>query len=155
MEHLDLITMATNAGGIPEGRQSVRLRVMHLDHLATRIIQAAGAARAQIDPAPVVRNAEGTWYHPALPKLDGSFRLDWFAYANGLDAKFVAMDEADLTPEALDRYHNSPAGDFSGWTPTPTPPAGKGWFCLAIYDDEDGPHAVFVRQPRQKEQRND
>lgn len=155
MEHLDLLTMATNAGGIPEGRQSVRLRTEHLHHLATRIIRAAGAVRTQIEPVPIARGDQGYFYHPALPgKLSDGFRLDWFAYANGLEAKPVAMDEDELTQEALDRYQSEDsAGDFSGWTPRP--PTGKGWFCLAIYDTEDGPQAVFVRQPRQQEPSHD
>ncbi|AMR79295.1 hypothetical protein [Cupriavidus nantongensis] len=145
MESLDLLQMATNAGGIPEGRHSVRMRAPDLHHLATRIIRAAGAVRADLQPAPVVRQPDGTFWHPALPAaMHDSFRLDWFAFANGMDAKCVAMNEADLSPAALARYESeATAGDFSGWEPKC--PAGKGWFCLAIYDTEDGPHAVFVR----------
>ncbi|WP_354675099.1 hypothetical protein [Cupriavidus alkaliphilus] len=148
MESLDLLQMAENAGGIREGRHSVRMRAPDLHHLATRIIRAAGAVRADVLPVPVERQPDGTFWHPALPPMkDEIFRLDWFAYANGMEAKCVAMNEADLTPAVLARYEaDATAGDFSGWEPQR--PAGKGWFCLAIYDTEDGPHAVFVRPLR-------
>lgn len=76
---------------------------------------------------------------------DESFRFEWFAAANGFDAKFVVMEDDELAGAARDRYLGG-AGDFSGWSPKS--PAGKGWFCLAIYDCEEGPTAVFLRESK-------
>ncbi|AOZ05940.1 hypothetical protein [Cupriavidus malaysiensis] len=146
MENLDLLQMATNAGGTLEGPSSVRMRPTHLEHIATRIIRAAGAVRTLLEPVPVERDQHGYFFHPALPAQRGAdFRLDWFAFANGFDVKSVVMEDDELPAKACERYLG-PAGDFSDWAPKS--PAGKGWFCLAIYDCEEGPTAVYVREVR-------
>jgi len=105
--------------------------------------------KTTIEAAPIVRNADGSYYHPALaslPDTDESAEAftAWLAEC-GVQAASIWM-EGDA-PELADRYAGVGAdGDPSAladWQPTVPP--GDGWFLLAIFDTEDGPVAHYVR----------
>lgn len=42
-----------------------------------------------------------------------------------------------------DKYFEDGYGDLSGWSPTK--PEGEGWFLGSMFDTEDGPYAVWLR----------
>ena len=97
-----------------------------------------------IQPAPVVRDAEGMFWHPDLPSFeegDGEKSKQWIA-DQGLVVKTASIEYAE---EAIaDRYFESGDPDCSYWEPAK--PDGDGWFCLSIGDTDDGPVCWWARR---------
>jgi hypothetical protein len=94
-------------------------------------------------PRALVRDEGGYLMHPDLPVLDESVRIDAFLAAFGLDSSFVGMEWDCPNDDRVDAYFDGDI-DCSWWEPTP--PEGGGWVLLEIYDTENGPYALFVRQ---------
>ena len=93
------------------------------------------------------RDADGYVWHP---DLDERFQHDeWEEYVDlkkfhavGFQMTTVAF-EYDATEEMLKLYYEDGEPGCNSWTPTV--PDGEGWQLIAVYDSEDGPHAMFVR----------
>ncbi|BDD90911.1 hypothetical protein PanNE5_03510 [Pandoraea sp. NE5] len=101
------------------------------------------------DGRPVTRDAEGWYWHPAMPDADEDVNYGKLLTALRIEAVFVSMEVDDS--EAADRYGEAGEADCHYWTPTP--PEGDGWHLLAVYDTEDGPYALFGRDAYVAEQK--
>ena len=101
------------------------------------------------DGRPVTRDAEGWYYHPALPNTDEDVNFGNLLAALRVESVFVSMEVDDS--EAADRYSEAGEADCHYWTPTP--PEGDDWCLLAVYDTEDGPYALFGRDAYVAEQK--
>lgn len=99
----------------------------------------------RIQAAPVLRDKTGNWWHPDMPSFDegdGEKFKAWLT-AQGLElSRAVLGDEPEDHP-AYKAVFEEASCDFSAWDPEP--PAGAGWFMLAISDTEDGPACSWVR----------
>lgn len=60
----------------------------------------------------------------------------------GLELRIQQFEYDNVPKEVYDRYFEDGSG-VPDWQPTP--PEGEGWRVAAIYDTEDGPAAIFVR----------
>ena len=94
------------------------------------------------------RDESGYTYHPDLDKfLDGDEDDEQvinqaMLRAAGFVDDYVSF-EGDCEDEAMvTRYFEDGEG-VVGWEPTK--PDGDGWECVAIYDTENAPYAMFVR----------
>jgi hypothetical protein len=89
------------------------------------------------------RDENGHVYHP---DMDG-IGFDEFDIGPQLRAigwlSATVRFEWDGSAEQRYRYSNSNSADCSYWTPSL--PHGDGWLLAAIYDTEDGPAALYVR----------
>ncbi len=97
-----------------------------------------------IQPAAVVRDAEGMFWHPELPSFeegDGDKCKQWLA-EQGLVIKASSIEGAE--DSISDRYFESGDPDCSYWEPAR--PDGEGWFCLSIFDTDDGPVCWWARR---------
>lgn len=97
-----------------------------------------------IQPAPVVRDENGMFWHPDLPGFeegDEEKSKQWIA-AQGLTVGMVSLEYAD--DAIASRYFESHDPDCSYWEPDR--PDGAGWFCLAIHDTDDGPVCWWARR---------
>ncbi len=91
-----------------------------------------------IQPAVVRRDEYGMFQHPDLPDFDeGDVEKSkaWVAQ-QGLEVVRVEL-ETDAPEDIAERYFEAGDPDCSYWDPSK--PDGDGWFCLAIYDTDDGP----------------
>ena len=95
-------------------------------------------------PAPVERDEHGYWLHPDLEDIPVDTPLGEHPAAEGMELAFRLLhpDEG----EVADRYFRQGAIDISAWEPAP--PAGDGWFIVAIYDTEEGACCAFARGGR-------
>lgn len=94
-------------------------------------------------PTPIERDDIGHWYHPHLPDCDEGVSYGELLAVFGLEIASVGMD-GDATEEVAEQYFDKGGPDCSAWQPST--PAGEGWSLLAIFDTEDGPHAMFARK---------
>ncbi|NTZ82244.1 hypothetical protein FCJ61_04220 [Burkholderia metallica] len=104
-----------------------------------------GLRRAVLTPRAIVRDQDGMLSHPAVPYLDEDVNYETFFAAFGIESVFVHM-ENDVDCDTYDKYFASNSANCSFWTPSA--PAGDGWLLLEIYDTEDGPVALFVREKK-------
>lgn len=99
-----------------------------------------------IQPAEVVRYADGSWTHPDFPQWDESTLLktvnDWFE-AQGLE-RGVVFFEYDVPQDLLNAWLENGHAPLAKWEPTK--PEGEGWFMLSIHDTEDGPVCIWARR---------
>ncbi|KUZ35246.1 hypothetical protein [Burkholderia territorii] len=109
-----------------------------------------GLRRAVLTPRAIVRDKDGMLSHPAVPYLDEDVNYETFFAAFGIESAFVHM-ENDVDGDTYDLYFESNSPDCSMWTPSA--PAGDGWLLLEIYDTEDGPVALFVREKKPESMR--
>ena len=97
-------------------------------------------------PEPIVRNTDGSYYHPAYVAFcDGresiSFNeLDDWLDGLGLECAFIEFDQEPDTEAAREYATNA---SFTTWQPEQ--PAGDGWFIASIHESEDGPQCIWVR----------
>ncbi len=96
-----------------------------------------------LTPREIVRDEDGLLVNPALPILDESDDVRMFLAAFGVECCTVSM-ESDCDDEALRDAVWAGEKGCGEWTPTP--PDGEGWILSDIYDTEDGPSALFIRQ---------
>ncbi|MGF6152031.1 hypothetical protein [Pseudomonas fluorescens] len=95
----------------------------------------------QIGPAEVVRDKDGYWWHPGIPKFDGGEDpAPYHAWLKeqALEMKWWGMD-SDLDSHP---YYDG-AANCLGWEPEAP---GPDWFLLGIFDTEDGPHVQWARR---------
>lgn len=104
-----------------------------------------GLREKLLAPREIQRDDQGWLTHPTLPLCDEDVRVDRFLKAFGIESAFVSM-ESDVDAESYKQYHERADADCSAWTPTP--PDGDGWVPLEIYDTEDGPYALYVREKK-------
>ena len=98
-----------------------------------------------IKPAVVRRDEYGMFQHPELPdfdEVDVEKSKAWVAQ-QGLEVVRVEL-ETDASEDIAERYFESGDPDCSYWEPSK--PDGEGWFCLAIYDTNDGPSCWWGRR---------
>lgn len=105
-------------------------------------------------PVPVERDENGYWSHPDFPMWDErntDEEVKWYLGAQGLEL-YVAMLSDCEGCQAYDAYFNQDSIDVSTWAPTCHKPDS---FLLSIYDNEDGPIALFAAPicPKTTEQR--
>lgn len=101
---------------------------------------------AVIVAAPVERDADGSWWHPGMPDFEEGQEVEWKAW---LDAQCLQLSRGMLEDEDLDHpvyvdYFDNGNSSFLAWVDEP--PAGEGWFTLAICDTEDGPAWTWARR---------
>jgi len=91
-------------------------------------------------PAEIDRDEYGYWLHPTLADIAVDTPITDHPAA-GMEFRFVAMgpDEGAVAH----RYFEQGDPDITDWSPSA--PDGEGWFVVAIYDTEDGPHCAFAR----------
>lgn len=96
------------------------------------------------DPARLpARDQDGHMQHPDMDGIGwDEFDVGPQLRALGWLSKTVSF-ESDATSEQRQRYSESDCPSCLHWTPTP--PLGNGWLMAAIYDTENGPVALFVR----------
>ncbi|RQZ78809.1 hypothetical protein DF056_20650 [Burkholderia cepacia] len=109
-----------------------------------------GLRRAILTPRDIVRDQYGMLSHPVIPYLDEDVNYQTFFNAFGIESTFVCM-ETDVDGDAYDQYVESNDPNCSFWTPST--PAGDGWLLLEIYDTEDGPVALYVREKKRESMR--
>ncbi len=100
-----------------------------------------GLRQALLTPFEIVRDEQGCFSHPALPLTDEDVSARKFLSAFGIESAFVGMED-DCNDEALLESVGD-GGSCAAWSPST--PSGDGWLLLAIYDTEEGPHALFAR----------
>lgn len=93
-------------------------------------------------PREIVREEGGYLYHPELPVLDESVRIDEFLATFGIESEFVSMEVDCPNDPRVDAYFEDDL-DCSWWNPTP--PDGEDWQLAEIYGTEDGVYAMFLR----------
>lgn len=105
-----------------------------------------------IQPAPVERDSDGYWTHPAHPAFEEGQHAEAFEW---LDAQQLETDIAYLESEAEDHpavvayWGDAGNSNISAWEPPR--PEGEGWFVLSIHDTEDwGPVCIWVRHAAQR-----
>lgn len=101
-----------------------------------------------IQAAPVQRDSDGYWMHPAHPSFDedqDEQASAWFA-AQQLEYHVAYLEsEPEDHPAALAYWSDAGDSNISTWEPPR--PEGEGWFVLSIHDTEDwGPVCVWVRR---------
>jgi len=106
-----------------------------------------GLRRAILTPRGIVRDQDGMLSHPAVPYLDEDVNYETFFAAFGIEAAFIHM-ENDVDCDTYDQYVASNSANCSFWTPSA--PVGDGWLLLEIYDTEDGPVALYVREKKRE-----
>ena len=99
-----------------------------------------------IQAVPVVRDADGTFFHPGMPDFDEG---DGDLYKAWLKAQELEVTHANLESENGDHpvyiaYFENGESSHLEWNPAP--PEGEGWFTLAIGDTEDGPIWTWARR---------
>lgn len=108
----------------------------------------ASIADGRIQPAPVKRDADGYWTHPAFPSFDegqSAAASAWYK-SQQLETSVAYLEsDDDAQPSCVSYWGDDDAGiDISAWQPPK--PKGWGWFILSIHDTEDwGPVCVWVR----------
>ena len=101
---------------------------------------------ALIQAVPVLRDETGNWWHPDMPPFDegdGEKFTAWLT-APGLELSRAELGDEPEDHPAYKAIFEEANCDFSAWEPEP--PAGTGWFMLAISDTEDGPACCWVRR---------
>lgn len=109
-----------------------------------------GLRRSILTSREIVRDQNGMLSHPAVPYLDEDVNYETFFAAFGIEATFIHMKD-DVDCDTYDRYFASNSPDCCTWTPSS--PQGDGWMLLEIYDTEDGPVALYVREKKPESMR--
>ncbi|WP_244369410.1 hypothetical protein [Burkholderia pseudomallei] len=109
-----------------------------------------GLRRSILTSREIVRDQDGMLSHPAVPYLDEDVNYETFFAAFGIEATFIHMED-DVDCDTYDRYFASNSPDCCTWTPSS--PQGDGWMLLEIYDTEDGPVALYVREKKPESMR--
>lgn len=100
-----------------------------------------------IQAAPVQRDSDGYWAHPAHPEFEEDQDAEAAAWFNAqqLEHQIVCLESEDGDHPAYEAYWGDGDSNISAWEPPR--PEGDGWFILSIHDTEDwGPVCVWVRR---------
>lgn len=105
-----------------------------------------------IQAAPVQRDSEGYWTHPAHPNFEEGQSAEaaaWFD-AQQLQTHIAYLEsEAEDHPAVVAYWGDAGDSNINAWEPPR--PEGEGWFVLSIHDTEDwGPVCVWVRHAAQQ-----
>ncbi|WP_176047870.1 hypothetical protein [Burkholderia sp. BCC1644] len=114
-------------------------------------ISLEGLRRTILTPRAIMRDEDGMVNHPAVPALDEDVNYETFFAAFGIESVFIHM-ENDVDCDTYEKYFASNSPDCSMWTPSS--PHGDGWLLLEIYDTEDGPVALYVREKKPESMRD-
>lgn len=99
---------------------------------------------SKIMPANVVREKNGSWYHPNLPSWDeesfNSAAYKKWLSDNGISVRSIFMQDDPSADSLCDAYFERDEPNFSAWNPV----AREGEFLIAIGETEDGPFASFA-----------
>ncbi|CAB3754153.1 hypothetical protein [Paraburkholderia humisilvae] len=106
-----------------------------------RPVSLVGMREAILTPLRDERDEDGMMGHPALPDLDEDVGIVEFLMAFGIQAAFVMMERD--APETYQRWTACNSANCSDWEPGR--PEGEDWLLIAIYDSNDGPCALYVR----------
>lgn len=101
----------------------------------------------QIQAAPVQRDSDGYWTHPAHPEFEEGQDVEAAAWFNAqqLEHQIAYLESEDGDHPAYEAYWSDGDPNISAWEPPR--PEGEGWFILSIHDTEDwGPVCVWVRR---------
>ena len=105
-----------------------------------------------IQAAPVQRDSEGYWTHPAHPEFEESQSAEaaeWFKAQRVKTHIAYLESEAEDHPAVVAYWGDAGDSNISAWEPPR--PRGDGWFVLSIHDTEDwGPVCVWVRHAAQQ-----
>ncbi|MDF3851394.1 hypothetical protein [Achromobacter denitrificans] len=119
------------------------------DEALSSLLRAAlNVPAALIQAAPIQRDSDGYWTHPAHPEFEEGQDAEataWFK-AQQLETHIAYLEsEADDHPAALAYWGDTGDSNISSWEPPR--PQGEDWFVLSIHDTEDwGPVCVWVRR---------
>ena len=99
-----------------------------------------------IQAAPVQRDSDGYWTHPAHTEFEegqGAEAAAWFK-AQQLQTHIAYLEsEPEDHPASVEYWGDAGGNNISTWEPPR--PEGEGWFILSIHDTEDwGPVCVWV-----------
>lgn len=120
-------------------------------HMSQTTVTAASAAHL-IQAAPVQREEDGYWTHPAYPPFDEGQAVEaaaWFK-AQQLETSIAYLEsEPEEHPAVVSYWGDNGDSNISEWQPAHL--EGDGWFVLSIHDTEDwGPVCVWVRHAAQQ-----
>ncbi|USD31068.1 hypothetical protein J8Z24_18325 [Pseudoalteromonas sp. SCSIO 43201] len=108
-----------------------------------------------LSPVEVVKDEHGYWDHPNWPAWDEMNTLaeiNHYTLQQGYRLKFLHFEDY-FSNERLERYFADGDADISDWNPVCE---HDGSFLLSIYENEDGPRAVFavplINKPAKREQ---
>jgi ribA/ribD-fused uncharacterized protein len=132
---LRLLGMEEEGDPVAEVQRLQGLTAPNLENLQDRLLS----------PTTIDRDSLGHWYHPHLPDTDEGVSYGDLLAVFGMEVACIDM-EGDAPEDVAERYFEQGGPDCSDWQPTP--PEGEGWALLAIFDTEDGPHALFARKAR-------
>lgn len=97
--------------------------------------------------APVERDSDGYWTHPAHPEFEEGQDAEAAAWFNAqkLQTHLAYLEgEAEDHPAVVAYWGDAGDSNISPWEPPR--PKGEGWFVLSIHDTEDwGPVCVWAR----------
>lgn len=131
-------------------REVLRLAASPSSQPAAAPADLQGLRRSILTSREIVRDQDGMLSHPAVPYLDEDVNYETFFAAFGIEATFIHMED-DVDCDTYDRYFASNSPDCCTWTPSS--PQGDGWMLLEIYDTEDGPVALYVREKKPESMR--
>lgn len=99
---------------------------------------------SKITAVEVKSDKDGFWYHPEFP----SPANDREAFAEGeleawLTENNVVMKRGYMSEMCRVDEYGPDNDDVRDWNPSE--PEGEGWFLAAIYDHEDGPQCIWLR----------
>jgi hypothetical protein len=99
---------------------------------------------ALIQPAPVVREADGWWHHPNLPVFEEGQAEESRAWVKAQGLAIVTAEMEYEVDTDNDPYFEQGEGSCAHWEPSK--PEGDGWFVLAISDTDSGPACWWARR---------
>lgn len=103
-----------------------------------------------IKPELVERDENGYWVHSQIPETESSEIVKEWMNKNKLDHSLTFM-EGDIAYDhpIYKSYFEDGNPNFSNWEPSK--PEGRGWFIGGIYETEEGPVCMWLRQLVDKE----
>ncbi|WP_053565688.1 hypothetical protein [Burkholderia pseudomallei] len=131
-------------------REVLRLAASPSSQPAAAPADLQGLRRSILTSREIVRDQDGMLSHPAVPYLDEDVNYETFFAAFGIEATFIHMED-DVDGDTYEKYFESNSPDCSFWTPST--PAGDSWLLLEIFDTEDGPVALYVREKKPESMR--
>ncbi len=103
-----------------------------------------------IKPELVERDELGYWVHSQIPETESSEIVKEWMNKNKLDHSLTFMEgDIDYDHPIYKSYFEDGNPNFSNWEPSK--PEGRGWFIGGIYETEEGPVCMWLRQVVDKE----
>ncbi|APG52626.1 TPA: hypothetical protein U2J46_003011 [Providencia stuartii] len=103
-----------------------------------------------IKPELVERDSMGYWVHSQIPETEDSNVFEEWITKNELDYTLTHMDcDLGCDDSIYKSYFEDGDINISNWEPSK--PEGRGWFVGGIYETEDSPVCMWLRQTKDKE----